>query len=41
MMWYDFLPAVSKNALETANFGAAICPFTNGRFASNLAQAAV
>ncbi|KAF7881455.1 hypothetical protein EAF00_011824 [Botryotinia globosa] len=41
MMWYDFLPAVSKIALQNTNFGKASCPLNDHNFANNLAKAAI
>ncbi|EOD48844.1 putative necrosis and ethylene inducing peptide 1 precursor protein [Neofusicoccum parvum UCRNP2] len=41
MMWYDFFPQVSKDALETTDFGSAIVPFKNSNFLGNLAKAEV
>ncbi|RAL62499.1 hypothetical protein DID88_005064 [Monilinia fructigena] len=41
MMWYDFLPPVSKDALRDTSFGSAVCPFIDKNFAPNLAKAAL
>ncbi|APA09172.1 hypothetical protein SS1G_03080 [Sclerotinia sclerotiorum 1980 UF-70] len=41
MMWYDFLPAVSKTALDNTKFGDANCPFNNANFARKLAEAQI
>ncbi|TGO25517.1 hypothetical protein BPAE_0078g00160 [Botrytis paeoniae] len=41
MMWYDFLPAASKTALQNTSFGKAVCPFNDANFANNLAKAAI
>ena len=41
MMWYDFLPAVSKTALQNTDFGKANCPFNDANFNNNLAKAII
>ncbi|KAF7927052.1 uncharacterized protein EAE98_006436 [Botrytis deweyae] len=42
MMWWGFLPEVSKKALNVRDlFGAAVCPFNDDNFANNLAKAAM
>nr|ABB43261.1 necrosis- and ethylene-inducing protein 1 precursor [Botrytis tulipae] len=41
MMWYDFLPGVSKAALQNTDFGSANCPFNDHNFANNLAKAQI
>ncbi|CAD6445752.1 b29d4030-e5d4-4845-8046-44addc3524ed [Sclerotinia trifoliorum] len=41
MMWYDFLPTVSKNALDTTDFVKANCPFNHDNFEKKLAAAQI
>ncbi|KAF7895743.1 uncharacterized protein EAF01_009705 [Botrytis porri] len=41
MMWYDFLPAASKTALQNTDFGKAVCPLNDANFANNLVKAAI
>lgn len=38
---WDMMPQLEKDALNTADFGAAIVPFKDGTFEANLAKAAL